>query len=100
VIFHGGQAAQHISQVFLWIDAAATATLNDGVDDRAAPAGVGMADEQPSLSTHHRWPHIVFHDVIVYLKATVVKISALAATDAVSATAVDPAAQSPRTLTE
>ena len=46
VVFHGGQATQHIGQVFLRIDAAAAATLNDGVDDGAAPAGVGMADEQ------------------------------------------------------
>jgi hypothetical protein len=48
VVFHGGQAAQHIGQEFLWIDAAATATLNDGVDDRAAPTGVRMADEEPA----------------------------------------------------
>jgi hypothetical protein len=71
VVIHAGRATQHIGQVSLWIDAAAAATLNDGVDDRAAPTGVRMAYEEPSLPTGHRRPHIVFHDVIVYLKSTV-----------------------------
>jgi hypothetical protein len=71
VIFHGGQATQHIGQVFLRINATAAATLNDGVDDRAAPASVGVADEQPALSTDHRWPHIIFHVVIIYGKFSV-----------------------------
>jgi hypothetical protein len=61
VVFHGGQAAQHIGQIFLRVDAATAATLNDGVDDRTAPAGVGMADEAPALATHHRGPHVIFY---------------------------------------
>ena len=65
MIFHGGQAAQHVGQVILRVDTAAAATLDDGVDDCATPTGVGMADEEPALATHHRRSHVVFHVVVV-----------------------------------
>ena len=67
VVFHRGQPAQYIGQIFLGIDPATPTTLDDGVDDRAAPPGVGMADEQPSFAAHHRWAHVIFHKVIVII---------------------------------
>jgi hypothetical protein len=48
LIGHRGQAAQHVGQIFLGVNTPATATLDDGVDHRTAPPGVGMADEEPA----------------------------------------------------
>ena len=64
MVFHGGQAAQDIGQIFLGVDTATAATLNDRVDHRTAPTGVGMADKEPALATDHRRSHVVFHEIM------------------------------------
>lgn len=50
VLFNPGMRREHVGQVVVWIDAAAAATQNHRVDHSAAPAGIGMADEQPALA--------------------------------------------------
>ena len=46
----GRQASQHIGEIVLRVQAAPPATGQDGVDHRATPSGLGMADEQPPLA--------------------------------------------------
>ena len=58
-------------RVGVGIDAAATATLNDGVEDGAALAGIGIAQEQPVLFSKSGRPNGVFHKVIVYLHSAI-----------------------------
>jgi hypothetical protein len=54
------QTGEHVAQVDVGIDAAAAATLDDGVDDRTALAGVRIADEQPVLLADRGGPDGVF----------------------------------------
>ena len=42
-----GKPCEHIAQVSVRIDAAGAATLDDGVEDGAAFAGIGIAEEEP-----------------------------------------------------
>jgi len=44
-----GQAGEHVAQVVQWIDFAAAAALDDGVEDGSALTGIGGTDEQPVL---------------------------------------------------
>ena len=46
---HRGQPGEDIAQVVEGIEAAPPAGLNHRVDDRAAFAGIGLADEKPVL---------------------------------------------------
>ena len=43
---HRGKPGEHVAQVGVGIDAAAAATLDDGVEDGAAFAGIGIAEEE------------------------------------------------------
>ena len=56
------------------IDAAAAATLDNGVKDGAALAGVGIAEEQPVLFAQSGRSNGVFHEVIVDLETTIFEI--------------------------
>ena len=56
------------------IDAAAAATLDNGVKDGAALAGVGIAEEQPVLLSEGGRSNGVFHEVVVELEATIFEI--------------------------
>ena len=44
---HEWEPCEHIAQVGVRIDAAGAATLDDGVEDGAALAGIGIAEEEP-----------------------------------------------------
>ena len=46
MVFHRRQPSQHIGQVFLRIDPAPPAALNDRVNDGGAPPRVRMSDER------------------------------------------------------
>lgn len=48
-LLHGGQALEHIAQIFPGLDAAPPTTHDHRVDDRAAPARFRVPDEQPVL---------------------------------------------------
>jgi hypothetical protein len=54
-----GQAPQHIQKIVLRIDTAA-ATHENGVDNRAAPAGRGVTDEKPALFPNDAGTNRVF----------------------------------------
>ena len=56
------------------IDAAAAATLNNGVKDGAALAGLGLAEEEPVLFAQSGRPNGVFHEVVVDLETTIFEI--------------------------
>ena len=73
---HRGEPGEHVTQVGVGIDAAAAATLDDGVKDGAALAGIGIAQEQPVLFSKSGRPNGVFHEVIVYLDSAIFEIDA------------------------
>ncbi len=50
--FDLGQTRKDVGQIILRIDATAAATDQDGVNDGAAPTGIGMSDEEPSLAAN------------------------------------------------
>jgi hypothetical protein len=72
------QACEDVAQVREGIEPTPSATLNYGVQDGAALAGFGLADEQPVLFAQRRGPDGIFHEVLIDLHATVVKVIALA----------------------
>jgi hypothetical protein len=63
-------------QVGVGIDAAAAATLDNGVEDGAALAGIGIAEKQPILLSESGRPNGVFHQVIVDLNSAIFEIDA------------------------
>ena len=72
---HRGKPGEHVAQVGVGIDAAAAATLDNGVKDGAALAGIGIAEEQPVLFSKSGRPNGVFHEVVVYALKKVSKSS-------------------------
>ena len=52
---HGGQAGEHVGEVFLGIDAQAAAVFHDGVEDGALLAGHLIANEQPVFRVMRRF---------------------------------------------
>ena len=44
---HRGEPGEHVAQVSLGIDAAAAATFDNGVEDSATLAGIGIAEKEP-----------------------------------------------------
>jgi hypothetical protein len=44
---HEWEPCEYIAQVSVRIDAARAATLDDGIEDGAAFAGIGIAEEEP-----------------------------------------------------
>ena len=60
-----------LAQVGVGIEPAAAAALDDGVDDGAALAGVGGADEEPVLLAERGGADGVFDQVVVDLQAAV-----------------------------
>jgi hypothetical protein len=53
---HIGQTGEDFTQVSVRIEAAPAATFDDRADNRAALAGLGVADEQPVLLADGRGP--------------------------------------------
>ena len=67
-------SVRRVAQVGVGIDAAAAATLDNGVEDGAALAGISIAQEQPVLFSKSGRPNAVFHEVVVYLDSAVFEI--------------------------
>jgi len=53
---HRGEPGEDITEVGVGIDAAAAATLDNGVEDGAALAGIGIAEKQPVLLFMRSFP--------------------------------------------
>jgi hypothetical protein len=64
-----------IGQVLLWINSVTPAALDEGVIDGATPTRVGVPEEQPSLLSNRRRPHVIFHKVVIDLKSTVSQVA-------------------------
>ena len=71
LVGHAGQALEHPLEVGEGVVAVAPDLLDEGVDHRAAPAGVGAADEHPVLHAQLRRPHRVLGVVVVELDLAV-----------------------------
>lgn len=65
LVGHGRQAGEDVAQISERFDAVAQARDDDRVEDGAALAGVGMADEQPVLPADGGGTHGVFDQVVV-----------------------------------
>ena len=73
--FDGGQAGEDVGEVVVGIDAAAAATDQKRVEDGAAPAGIGMSDEEPALAADGGGTDGVFDEVVVDFETAVCEIS-------------------------
>ena len=62
---------EHIREVILGIDPVAAAALDEGVNDGAAPSGVGMADKEPAAFADHVRSHVIFYQVGINFKPAV-----------------------------
>jgi hypothetical protein len=60
-----GQTSQDVGEVIVGIDAAASAAEQKRVEDGAAPARVGMSDEEPALAANGGGADGVFDQVVV-----------------------------------
>jgi hypothetical protein len=72
---HGREPSQDIGQVFLRVDPATAATDDEGVDDSAAPTGVGVSNEEPAATTDGGNPNRVFHEIVVDFVAARLQIT-------------------------
>src|SRR5712692_4031532 len=70
-----GQASQDVGEVVVGIDAAASAAAQKGVENGAAPARVGMSDEEPTLAADSGGTDGVFDQVVVDLETAVLEIA-------------------------
>src|SRR5438093_7092769 len=73
--FHGGQTGQDVGEVIRRIDAATAATDENGVNYSAAPAGIGVADEEPAAAADGGGTDGIFEQVMVDFEACVFEIS-------------------------
>ena len=58
---HVRQTSEHIPQVSVRIDPAATAAFDDGVEDGAALAGIGFSEKEPVLFSNSSRPDRVLY---------------------------------------
>jgi len=70
------QAGEDVTQVREGIETATAAAFDDGVEDGAAFAGFGLADEQPVLFAEGGWPDGVLHEVLIDLKVSIFEVNA------------------------
>ena len=76
-VSHGGKPGEHVTQVGMGIDAAVAATLDNGVKDGAALAGLGIAQEQPVLFAQRSTTPIPQDSPITFLRSVIFWDSAL-----------------------
>ena len=68
------EAGENLTQVGVGIELPAAAAFDDGVDDGAALAGSGFADEEPVFLSDCRWPDGILDQIIIDLDAAVAQI--------------------------
>ena len=73
---HRGEPGEHVVQIGAGIDAPAAATLDDGVKDGAALAGIGIAEKQPVLFSESGRPNGVLDEIIIDLDSAIFEIDA------------------------
>ena len=60
---HVGQAGEDVAQIGKRINGAPATVFDEGVNDGAALAGIGIADEEPVFLAQRRWPDGVFDKI-------------------------------------
>jgi hypothetical protein len=75
VVGHVGQTRENIFQVSVRIEAAPPAAFEDGVDDGAALASLGVADKELVFLADGRGANGVFHQVVVDLHPAIRQIN-------------------------
>ena len=68
---HGRQSGEDIPEVGKWIKTAAATRFDDGVEDGAAFASLGIAKEEPVLFADSRRTNGIFDQVVIDLEPTV-----------------------------
>jgi hypothetical protein len=68
------QLGEDVAQVSGGIKPAPTAAFDDGVENGATLAGVGLADEQPVLFSEGGGADGIFHQVLVDLDAAIAEV--------------------------
>ena len=74
LVGHVRQAREHFPQVGVGIKAATPAAFDHGVDDGAALAGLGFADEEPVFLADGGGANGVFHQVVIDLHPAIAQI--------------------------
>ena len=72
---HARQSREHLAQVGVRVQTASAATFDEGINNRAAFAGSGIAHEQPVLLAAGGGPDGIFHQVVVNLHPAVIQIN-------------------------
>jgi hypothetical protein len=73
-VSHGRQPAQNVAEVSVGFDPAATAALNDRVDDRATFSRGGVSEKEPILFSESGRSDRVLHQIIVDFNLSVLEI--------------------------
>ena len=71
---HGGQVGKNFREVFLGVDAEATAVFHDGVEDGAFLTGFFVAEEQPVFRSKFGRAYRVFDEIVADFHPAVAKI--------------------------
>ena len=71
---HEWQPGEQVAQVGVRIDAARAATLDDGVEDGAALAGIGIAEEEPVFLSERGGTNGVLDEIIVDFDSAIFEI--------------------------
>ena len=69
------ETGENVTEIGVGIDVSAAAAFDDSVDDRAALAGTGFADEEPVFLSNGGGANGIFHEVIVDLDAAVLQVN-------------------------
>ena len=64
------QAGQYVGEIFMRIQTPPSAAAQDGVNHRAAPSRIRMADEEPAPPTYRGRTNVVLDQIVVDLKAS------------------------------
>lgn len=73
--FHPRQSRQYVCEILQGIDAPAAKAYEDRIDNRTAPAGIGVSYEEPSAATHGSWPYRVFDEIVVDFEPSIAQIT-------------------------
>src|ERR1051326_7960569 len=69
-----GQARKHIAQIGIGVNTAPTATLDDGVDNGTALAGISFPNEEPVFLSYGGRANGVFDHIVINLNPTVAQV--------------------------
>ena len=68
---HSRQASEHVAEIGERVQPASSAVFDDRINDGAALAGIGIADEEPFFLADGGGANGIFHQIVVYLDAAI-----------------------------